>query len=162
MQEFLNSVTEFVTGKSGTPANPDPAFNVMLLKENKTKIETGVLTRYLQRQLVYILETSAHIITLFPFLACLFFWNKIDNLFDAAKTVNFMNRFFTNVNLIENDYSYVSYCILFALLIPAFISFLLARLLTANRRRTATFIDVENRIDQVIFNLPGTNIKSIK
>lgn len=155
MQELLNSVTEFVTGKSATPPNPDPAFNITLLKETKKRIETGVLTRYLQRPLVYILETVAYIITLALFLTAFFFWNKIDNLFDAVETINFFNRLFTNANLIENDYSYVSYFILLVFLIPSFISFLLARLLTANRKRTATFIDVENRIDRVIYNLEG-------
>ncbi len=153
MQDFLNSVTEFFTGRSSAPPNPDRAFNVLLLKETKHKIETGLLTRYLQRPLVYILETLAYVITIALFFTAIFYWNKVDNLFDAIDTINFMNKVVNGANLIEEDYDWVSYCILAVFLLPSFIGFLLARLFTASRKKTTVFIEVENMIDRVVYNL---------
>lgn len=153
MQDFLNSVTEFFTGRSSAPPNPDPAFNVRLLKETKHKIETGLLTRYLQRPLVYILESLAYSFTIVLFGAGIFIWNQIDNLFDALDTINFVNKVLNGTDLIKEDYSWVSYCLLVLFLLPSLISFLLARLFSASRKKTTVFIEVENMIDRVVYNL---------
>lgn len=155
MQEWLHTITEFFSGESSLPANPDPAHNVLLLQETKKKIETGIFTKLLKRPLVYIFEAAAYSISIVLSLIAFYFWNKIDNIFDTIDTVNFFNRLFNGANLMQNDYSWISYCLLVVMLLPAVIGFLLARLFTKSRKRTAVFIQVENMIDRVIFNLKG-------
>lgn len=158
MQQLLDDLKEIVTGKSKAPANPDPLHNIILLEEAKKKIESGVFTRLLKRPTVYILEIVAYACSLLLFILAIYFWGRVDNIFDTLDTINFFNRLFTGAELIEADYNWVSYCLLFVMMLPSVISFLLARLFTKSRKRTAIFIQVENMIDRVIYNLnPSPN-----
>ncbi|MEJ8818765.1 hypothetical protein [Lacibacter sp. H407] len=155
MQQFFDEITDFFSGKSKAPANPDPAHNVLLLQETRKKIETGILTRLLKRPTVYIFEIASYITSLILFVLAIYIWGRVDNIFDTIDTINFFNRLFNDGNLLVDDYNWISYCLLFVLLLPSVICFLLARLFTKSRKRTAIFIEVENMIDRIIYNLKG-------
>lgn len=155
MQQLLNELTEFFTGTSKAPANPDPEHNVMLLQEARKKIETGIFTKLLKRPTVYILEITSYAVSLLLSIVAIYIWGRVDTIFDIIDIINVLNQIFSNADLIESDYKLISYCLLFALLLPSIICFLLARLFTKSRKRTAIFIQVENMIDRVIYNLKG-------
>lgn len=155
MQQFLDEITDFFSGKSKAPANPDPAHNILLLQETRKKIETGILTKLLKRPTVYIFEIASYITSLILFVLAIYIWGRVDNIFDTIDTINFFNRLFNDGNLLADDYNWISYCLLFVLLLPSVICFLLARLFTKSRKHTAIFIEVENMIDRVIYNLKG-------
>ena len=153
MPKFIDEITEFFTGKSAAPANPDPAINVLLLNEAKKKIETGIFTRFFKRPTIYILEIGTYIITGILIGVAVYIWKKIDNIIDAQNTIDYLNSQFSNTEYHSNNYSWISYCILFVLLLPGIIGFLMGRLFTKSRKRIKVFIEVENMIDRVIYNL---------
>lgn len=153
MQQILNDLTEFFTGKSKAPANPDPAHNILLLQETRKKIETGIFTKLLKRPTVYILEILTYIISILLFIIAFLVWGKIDNLFDSYDLINFVSENAAQKKLPLAEYVWVSYIILAVMLLPAVICFLFGRLFTKSRKRTAIFIQVENMIDRVIYNL---------
>jgi hypothetical protein len=155
MQQILDELTEFFTGNSKAPANPDPEHNVMLLQEARKKIETGIFTKLLKRPTVYILEILIYIVTILLFIIAFLVWGRIDNLFDSYDLLNLASENVANKQLPLAEYVWVSYVILAVMLLPSFICFLLGRLFTKSRKRTAIFIQVENMIDRVIYNLKG-------
>lgn len=155
MASILNDVTNFIKGKSDTPPNPDVSHNIQILTEARNKIETGIFTRLLKRPTVIILETVSYIISLLLFITAIYFWGRIDNVFDTIDTINFFNRLFNDTNLVESDYDWISYTLLIILLFPSIVCFLLARLFTKSRKRTAVFIQVEELLENVIYNLKG-------
>ncbi len=155
MASLLNDVTNFITGKSDVLPNPDPALNIQILEEARNKIETGIFTRFLKRPMVYILESVSYIVSIFLFIVAIYIWSRIDNIFDTIDTINFFNQLFSNQNLIASDYDWISYALLIIFLLPSIICFLLARLFTKSRKRTAIFIEVEELIDHALYNLKG-------
>lgn len=159
MADFLSDIKDFFSGRSSIPPNPDPTYNVRLLKVTRKKIESGIFTQLFKRPTVYILETITYLVTIFLFVAALKIWGKLDSLFDTAEIINFVSKFTSNTDLGIDEYSWISYVILGILMIPAFIAFLLSRLFTQSRKRTAILIQVENMIDRVIFNLEKPKVE---
>lgn len=153
MQQILNDLTEFFTGNSKAPANPDPAHNILLLQEARKKIESGIFTKLLKRPTVYILEILTYIVSILLFIIAFLVWGSIDNFFDTYDILNLISENVTKKQLPLAEYVWVSYVILAVMLLPALICFLLGRLFTKSRKRTAIFIQVENMIDRVIYNL---------
>jgi TRAP-type C4-dicarboxylate transport system permease small subunit len=155
MKNIINDVSNFISGQSNLPANPDITHNIQELIETKTKIESGIFTRFFKRPTIHILEIVAYAITAILFVAAILIWGKIDNFFDAADTINFVSKMIGESDLQIADYSWISYIILFIFLLPSLICFLLGRLLTKSRKRMKVFIEVEGMIERVIFNLKG-------
>lgn len=153
MQNIIAGITDFFTGKSKAPANPDLAHNIILLNETRKKIKTGIFTRFFKRPTIYILEIVTYVVTSILFIAGFLIWNKIDNYFDVYATSQFLIEALSKSDLGHTDISWVSNIILFILLLPSVICFLLARLFTKSRKRMNVFIQVENMIDRVVFNL---------
>ena len=155
MADFLSDIKDFFSGRSSVPPNPDPRYNVRLLKVTRKKIESGIFTQLFKRPTVYIFEAITYLVTIILFLAALKIWSKIDSLFDTVEIINFVAKFTSNTDLELDHYSWVSYIFCGILMIPALISFLLSRLFTQSRKRMAVLMQVENMIDRVIYNLEG-------
>lgn len=155
MSNILSEVTNFITGKSDAPPNPDPVHNIQILTEARNKIESGIFTKLLKRPTVIILEIVSYSISLVLFITAVYFWGRIDNVFDTIDTINFFNQLFNGTNLVESDYNWISYTLLMILLFPSIVCFLMARLFTKSRKRTTVFIEVEELLDKVVYNLKG-------
>ena len=153
MQNIIAGITDFFTGKSKAPANPDLAHNIILLNETRKKIKTGIFTRFFKRPTIYILEIVTYVVTSILFIAGFLIWNKIDNYFDVYATSQFLIEALSKSDLGHTDIAWVSNIIRFILLLPSVICFLLARLFKKSRKRMNVFIQVENMIDRVVFNL---------
>ena len=158
MQDIINNITDFFSGKSKVPANPDIAHNIYLLQETNKKIESGIFTRFFKMPTIRIIEIAVYIKTAILFMLALFFLGKIDNVFDTADTIKFNGQFISGSSSAGNentgtDISWISYMILIIFLLPSVICFLLARLFTKSRKRMNTFRQVENMIARVIYNL---------
>jgi len=107
---------------------------------------------------ILVIEIAIYIITAILFMLALFFWGKIDNVFDTADTLKFIGQFISGSSSTGNEniganISWISYVILIVFLLPSIICFLLARLFTKSRKRMNTFRQVENMIERVIYNL---------
>lgn len=157
MEDIIDNIADFFSGKSKVTANPDPAHNINLLNETKKKIESGIFTRFLKRPTIYILEIVTYLITVILFISCFLIWNEIDNIFDTYATINLASQITVDKTLPLSDYLWVSYILLFILLLPSIICFLLGRLLTSSRKKMKVFIEVEKNIDRVIYNLTNKN-----
>lgn len=153
MKKLFNEVSGFITGQPPEPANPDPAHNSSLLKNAKSLIESGILTRFFKRPAIYILEGAAYIATFILLLTGFYFWKKIDNLFDAAATIDFFSKLFSETDLHLDDAGFISYIILLIFMLPSLICFLLGRSLSASRKRINRLITVEDTLSLVIHNL---------
>lgn len=153
MRKYFNRVTSYLVELANGPKNNSIAHNVAMLEDAKKKIETGIFSRYLKRPTIYIIETIAYSISISLLLVAIYAWMKIDNIFEAYNTLKFMGAAIVDKTVQLSDFSGISYFILFALMLPSIICFLLARLLTSTRKRINTFIEVENIISKTIYNL---------
>ncbi|HRF23653.1 MAG TPA: hypothetical protein PLR98_05805 [Chitinophagaceae bacterium] len=153
MRRIFYKVAQFVTGDDYAPANPDINHNIEILKQAAGKIETGIYSRIFKRPLVIFLETGIYLLTIVLTVLTFYYWNKIDNLFMSAETIQKFGLILSSQETQANDYSGYSYLILAIMLLPALLCFLLGRLFTKSRKRMAIFIEVENNIKTVIKNL---------
>jgi hypothetical protein len=153
MQDFIGNITEFFSGKSNAPANPDVKHNIYLLNETKAKIETGVFTRFFKKPIILAGEISAYISTVVLALLGIFVWSKINTLLDVLLTAVEMHNFFGEAKWDSTLISVIDLLLFIVCAMPAFICFLLGRFLSKSRKRIKTFVQVENMIDRVIYNL---------
>lgn len=144
---FRKSASSSNLNNNGT-ADYDDLTALQLLELAKKKIETGIFTRFFKRPGIVLFEIITYLITVFLFISALLIWQKIDNFFDAYDTIQFLKSYFSGTDGADSDdFSWISYSLLFILLLPSIISFLTGRLITASRKRINMFIQVEDLID---------------
>lgn len=153
MSNIIANVTDYFMGKSNEPANPDIKHNIYLLEEIKRKIDTGVFTRFFKKPTLALSEIVTYLLSLILLLIGLYFWNKIDNLLNVISTLADMHNIFSQAEWDTNFVSIIDILLLIISLLPGCICFLLGRSFTASRKKINTFIEIENAIDRVIFNL---------
>jgi len=153
--DVINNITEFFTGNSSAPANPDPAFNAMLLKEAKKKVEIGIFTRFFKKPVLILMEILSYGFALLLLFVGIYFYGQVDNLLSAIQTLGQGSEVISNLNWDSNNIRIIEALLLVLSISPALISFLIGRLFTKARKRINTMIEVENMIDRVIYNLSG-------
>lgn len=154
---FFDKFSNFFNGKTQKPLQPELIENIRLLEGAKLMIETGVFVRFFKKPFIGLIELIVYSFSFALALGGYFLYDKIADLISAVcSMINFVD-ILTNANWDFGGLTLIKLVLFIFLMLPAFFSFLMARLFTRSRHRINLFVDVEKILDKVISNLKSTS-----
>lgn len=153
MQEFMKNISDYFSGNSKAAANPDIAYNIELLDAAKRKIESGVFTKFFKRPTIILSEVLSYLAALLFIIVGAYFGGKIDLLLSLYQKCLSCDDVLQKNALTPDTIPFLHILLYIVCGLPTLIFFLLGRSLTQSRKRINAFMQVENMIGRISFNL---------
>jgi TRAP-type C4-dicarboxylate transport system permease small subunit len=152
MKQIFSKAAGLFESEPKTP-NPDLGYNIRLLEETKTNIETGIFTRYFKKPVFVLMELVGYSLVLLLTILGGWFCYKLTSLFGILNDVTSIANQLNDNHWDTSNLYIVETCVYILSFLPAIIALLWTRGYTKARQKINVLMAVEENIERVIFNL---------